>query len=256
MEANERKRKLIMVGNEAIVEAITKSKGRKSLYHFTRERNLPAIAHLDILLSSAQINPDYRGERRLKAEKVIRNGYSMMRNAHLRIPDSMMDPEITQEQFRVCLDQHVFFWPTLKDCQKMISTYKRREPEERFSVLEFDAASLLSSHYSTVKLSKYDSGSSPRFPARCSYKKSLNMFLPLDLFKVVLSNLVPGKASEIKEVLIEEQVLKVSSHLRSVYVENKEDLPKRWSHLGRPLADLQDPSLYKHNDTYYNKESN
>lgn len=121
----------------------------------------------------------------------------------------------------------------------MMDTYARREPDEEFAVLEFDAYALLSENYSTVKLSKYDSGSSPRFPTRCSYKKSLDMFLPLDEFKIVLNNLVPTKASEIREILIEGQVISVAKYLQSVYVNKSEDVPESWRSLTQPLADLR-----------------
>jgi hypothetical protein len=228
--------------SDTIVTTITKTKTRKSLFHFTRARNLPAIAHFDALWSSYQINPHVTGERRLKAVKVNNGEYSITINAHLRIPDRMIDAVITQEQFRACLDRHVFFWPTLKDCQKMMGTYARREPDERFAVLEFDAYSLISEHYSVVRLSKYDSGSSPRFPNHCSYKKSLAMFLPLNSFKIVVNNLVPTKASEIREVLIEDRVMNVSKFLQSVYVDHCEDAPECWRNLMRPLADLRDMS--------------
>lgn len=223
---------------DAVVTTITKAKSRKHLFHFTRVRNLPAIAHFDKLMSSNTINPITTGDRRLKPEKVSYHEYSITLNAHLRIANSMIDAAITQEQFRACLDRHVFFWPTLRDCKKMMDTYARREPGEAFAVLEFDAYALLSEHYSTVKLSKYDSGSSPRFPTRCSYKKSLDMFLSLDEFMIVLNNLVPTKASEIREILIEGQVNSVSKYLQSVYVNNCEDVPESWRSLTLPLADL------------------
>ncbi|SFM17884.1 hypothetical protein SAMN03159341_11958 [Paenibacillus sp. 1_12] len=223
----------------AIVAAITKAKGRKSLFHFTRASNLLAIAHLDMLLSSTTIHPHDSGERRLEARNVNFHEYSITINAHLKIVDSMMDAATSQEQFRACLDRHVFLWPTLKDCQKMIQTYARREPNERFAVLEFDAYSLLLEHYSAVRLSKYDSGSSPRYPAHCSYKKSPDMFLPLECFKTIISNTVPAKASEIREVLIEDRVMGVSKHLRTVYIDNREDMPEFWRSLMKPLANLQ-----------------
>jgi hypothetical protein len=228
--------------SDAVVTTITKAKSRKCLFHFTRVRNLPAIAHFDALLSSYKINPFFTGDRRLKAEKVNYYEYSITINAHLRISNSMFDATITQEQFRACLDRHVFFWPTLRDCQKMMGTYARRESDEGFAVLEFDAYSLLSEHYSAVKLSKYDSGSSPRFPTRCSYKKSLDMLLPINQFKIVLNNSVPTKASEIREILIEGQVNSVSKYLQSVYVDKCEDAPECWRSLMRPLADLQEVS--------------
>jgi hypothetical protein len=226
--------------NDTIATTITKANSRNSLFHFTRARNLPVIAHFDAILSSYQINLHVAGERRLKAVQVNYDDYSITINAHLRIPDHMIDATITQEQFRACLDRHVFFWPTLKDCQKMMGTYARREPDERFAVLEFDAYSLISEHYSAVKLSKYDSGSSPRFPVHCSYKKNLDMFLPLNRFKTVLNNIVPAKPSEIREVLVEDRVMNVSKYLKSVYVDRHEDAPERWSNLMRPLADLRD----------------
>src|SRR5690348_1136398 len=130
--------------SDANVTTITKAKSRKRLFHFTRARSLSAIAHFDALLSSYIINPFFAGDRRLYAEKVNYNEYSITINAHLRILNSMIDATITQEQFRACLDRHVFFWPTLRDCQKMMGTYARREPDEGFAVLEFDAYSLLS----------------------------------------------------------------------------------------------------------------
>jgi hypothetical protein len=221
---------------DAVIKSITKEKSRKSLYHFTRVRNLLSIAHFDALLSSYNINPHFAGERRSEAKEVNYYEYSITINAHLRIPDSVIDVAITQEQFRACLDRHVFFWPTLKDCQKMMDTYARREPDEGFAVLEFDAYSLLLKHYSAVKLSKYDSGSSPRFPTRCSYKKSPDMFLPLTCFKSVLNNTVPAKASEIREVLIEDQVINVSKYLRTVYVDNCKVIPECWGGLAMSMS--------------------
>jgi hypothetical protein len=217
--------------------AITKATSRKSLFHFTRASNLPAIAQLDMLLSSFKLNPEFAGERRLKAMKLKHKQHSVTINAHLKISDSMIDAAITQEQFRACLDRHVFFWPTIKDCQKMMGSYARREPGERFAVLEFDAYSLLSAHYSAVKLSKYDSGSSPRFPTRCTYKKSLDMFIPLDRFQHVWNNTVPVKASEIHEVLIEDRVSHISSYLRAVWIDQGGEIPDCWRGLERPLSD-------------------
>lgn len=100
--------------SDAVVSTITKAKSRKHLFHFTRVRNLTAIAHLDQLLSSNQINPISTGDRRLKPEKVSYHEYSITLNAHLRIANSMIDAAITQEQFRTCLDRHVFFLAHLK----------------------------------------------------------------------------------------------------------------------------------------------
>ncbi|MFD0694728.1 DUF7002 family protein [Paenibacillus sp. GCM10027628] len=222
-----------------VIAAITKPKSRKSLYHFTRVRNLPAIAHFDALFSSYKVNPHFEGERRPEAREVAYAEYSITINAHLKIHESMIDTATTQEQFRAYLDRHVFFWPTLKDCRKMMETYARREPEEAFAVLEFDAFSLLMEHHRAVKLSKYDSGSSPRFPNRCTYKKSPEMFLPLEYFKSILNKTVPANASEIREVLIEEQVINVSKYLRAVYVDNCKAIPECWSELAKPQADLQ-----------------
>jgi hypothetical protein len=125
------------VDKEAVLLAITKSKGRKSLYHFTRVRNLPAIVHNDALFSSYHLYPHHAGERRSIVKEVKYFDHTVTINAHLRIADSMIDADCTQEQFRAYLDQHVFFWPTIKDCRKMLDTYKRREPDEAFVILEF-----------------------------------------------------------------------------------------------------------------------
>ncbi len=137
----------------------------------------------------------------------------MTLNSHLRIADSMIDPSTTQEQFRAYIDQHVFFWPTLRYCREMLAMYTRREPDEGFAILEFDAYRLLSESGDNVYVSKYDSGSSPRFPARCSYKKSMEMFLPLREFENTDSRLVPTKASEIKEILIRDEITHLSDYL-------------------------------------------
>lgn len=224
--------------NEERVAAVTAATGRKFLFHFTRASNLAGMAHFDALLSSYEIDPRAAGERRVKARNAKVDECAITINAHLRIADSMIDPAITQEQFRACLDRHIFFWPTVRDCRKMMDTYARREPDERFAVLEFDAYSLLTAHEAAVKLTKYDSGSSPRFPAHCSYKKSLDMFLPLNRFKSEVSSLVPAKASEIREVLIETRVNRISDYLRAVYVDAEEAVPARWRHLARPLAEF------------------
>ncbi|OPA73266.1 hypothetical protein BVG16_29755 [Paenibacillus selenitireducens] len=225
---------------ETIIATITKTNNRTSLYHFTRASNLQAIVHFDALFASNKIHPWSIGERRAEPIQVNYQDYAITINSHIKIPDVMIDPANTQEQFRACLDQHVFFWPTLKDCRKMMDTYARREPEERFVVLEIDAYSLLFDYYPVVKITKYDSGSSPRFPARCSYKKSRDIFLPLQHFKSIVNNTVPTKASEVREVLIEEQVHNLSKYILAIYIEDIEDIPACWRGLGKPIADLQD----------------
>ncbi|MEC0370223.1 DUF7002 family protein [Paenibacillus chibensis] len=189
-----------------IVASVTPTAGRRTLYHFTRLSNLTAIAASDSLVSSGSMSPYPAGERRTSPMKVRYDRHLITINAHLCIPESMLEPDFTLEQFRAYLDRHVFFWPTRRDCQKMLSTYTRREPEEKFAVLSFDAASLLLDHYDAVKLSKYDSGSSPRYPKHCSYKKSPNMFVDLDHYKIKVNGNVPTKASEIREVLIENRL--------------------------------------------------
>lgn len=104
--------------NEANISAITKAQNRKSLYHFTRANNLPAIAHFDTLYSSYRIDPSQDGPRRLAPRHLNYQDQKVTINSHLRIADSMIDASTTQEEFRAFLDRHVFLWPTLKDCQK------------------------------------------------------------------------------------------------------------------------------------------
>lgn len=225
---------------EQIIAAMTKSQGRKSLFHFTRAANLQVMAHFDALMSSFRLNPSDTGkERRLHATTVAYGGHEVTINSHLRIADSMMEEGTTQEEFRHILNRHVFFWPTVRDCRMMMETYGRREPEGSFAVLELGAAALLSGHYSAVKLSKYDSGSSPRFPASCSYRKSPAMFLPLDSFMARTDHTVPVKASEIKEVLVEDEVTELSRYLLAVYADRREDVPERWRRLFKPLSGLK-----------------
>jgi hypothetical protein len=226
--------------NENIVSAVIRPKGRRSLFHFTRAANLPVMAHFDAMMSSFRLNPSDTGkERRLQPSTVAYGGQAVTINAHLRIADRMMEQGTTQEEFRHVLNRHVFFWPTLKDCRMMMDTYGRREPEGSFAVLELDAGALLSGHYSAVKLSKYDSGSSPRFPASCSYRKSPDMFLPLDSFMARADHTVPVKASEIKEVLVEDMVTELTKYLLAVYADRREDVPERWRLLFKPLANLR-----------------
>ncbi|MCD1257923.1 hypothetical protein B5M42_003585 [Paenibacillus athensensis] len=214
-------------------------RSRKSLYHFTRLVNVPAVAALDRLLSSSRLCPDGIGERRARAAAVRASGYEVVLNAHLRIPDGMLDPATTQEQFRATLDAHVFFWPTRRDCRSMLNTYEKREPGERFAVLEFDAYSLLTRQPDAVRLSKYDSGSAPRFPHLCGYRKSPAMFLPLRRFRHELNSLVPVKAAEIREVLIVGEVPQIGRQLTAVYLDEAGDLPESWTGLWRPLAELR-----------------
>jgi hypothetical protein len=211
-----------------IIARITKSAGRKSVYHFTRVKNLSAIAHFDSLWSSHHILQYSEGERRLAVKEVCHEGFEITVNAHLHIPTNMMEGNCTVEQFRYCLDRHVFFWPTRQDCLKMLTTYQRREPSERFAVLELEASPLLLSHWKSVRLSKYDSGSSPRFPKHCMYKKSPKMFLSLADFGHKNNYIVPVKPSEIKEILIENQVRFITKFLKVVYIENLEDMPINW----------------------------
>jgi len=212
---------------------------RKSLFHFTRLANVPAIVGLDRLVSSSRLDPHRIGERRTQATVVPYAGHNVVLNAHLRIPDSMLDPSATQEQFRAALDAHVFFWPTRRDCRSMLTTYEKREPSERFAVLEFDAYALMAARPDAIRLSKYDSGSAPRFPRHCGYKKSSAMFLPLRRFRRETSSLVPVKASEIREVLVVDEVPDIRERLIAVYLDQPGDAPQAWAKLWRPLAELR-----------------
>jgi len=201
---------------------------------------LKTIALCDMLCSSYHIHPHDAGERRLHPKEVVFREHLVMINAHLRIPEDMIDASTTMQQFRATLDRHVFFWPTRRDCLKMLDTYTRREPNEAFTILELDAHDLLFAHFSAVKLSKYDSGSSPRFPKHCTYKKSPNMFLPLNDFQLVdRANVTwPTKASEIKEILMEERVTKVSQYLKGIYVYDRAAIPEGWRGYAKPLQDF------------------
>ncbi|MGO4544864.1 hypothetical protein AB4Z29_08695 [Paenibacillus sp. 2TAB23] len=226
-----------MLKNEIIAD-VTRAQGRKRLYHFTRVKNLSVISHFDCLYSSHLLYPQSNAERRTAPIEVDFLNQSVTVNAHLRIPDQMIDASFTQEQFRACLNGHVFFWPTIRDCRKMIETYAKREKNEAFAVLEFDAPAFLQEHYSDIKITKYDSGSSPRYPQKCLYRKSPNMFLPLTHFKRNMSSLVPVKPSEIKEVLVENQASCLSKHLLAVYTEDYFHIPACWSKFGRPWSEL------------------
>lgn len=216
---------------------------RASLFHFTRVANLPAIARLDALVSSSSVYlPEEAGRRRVAVEPLKYKGESILLNPHLRIAEAMMETDTTLEQFRTYLDRHVFFWPTRTDCLKMLDTYRKREPETGFAVLEADTYTLLAAQIkagdSRVRLTKYDSGSNPRFPGRCSYRKSLRMFLPLECLGQELDEPVPRKVSEIKEVLIEGKVEGLKASLKAVYAASQEELPEEWRRLACPLTML------------------
>jgi hypothetical protein len=221
-----------------IIARITKPAGRKSVYHFTRAKNLSAIARFDALWSSHRILPRSEGERRLAIKKVCHEGFELTINPHLRIPADLMEGNCTVEQFRSCLDRHVFFWPTRQDCLKMLTTYQRREPSEHFAVLELEASLLLLAHWKSVRLSKYDSGSSPRFPKNCKYRKSLEMFLPLADFGRKNNYSIPVKPSEIKEILIENQACLITHFLKAVYCDNLNDIPSNWLGFSKSLMSL------------------
>ncbi|WP_261300608.1 DUF7002 family protein [Paenibacillus andongensis] len=225
--------------NDSIIQKITKSSKRKSLFHFTRARNMPSIAHLDALYSCVKVDPALSNERRIVSREVSFHGNVFVANAHLRIADQVMDPKITQLQFYNYLDQHVFFWPTQRECRKMLEIYSRREPYEDFAILQLEAHPLLYNFYDRVELSKYDSGSSPRFPSRCSYKKSIEMFLALDQFENVQKNDVPSKPSEIHEVLVQEKVTNLSSYLQAVYCKDIAKVPERWRSYAKSFQDFE-----------------
>lgn len=225
-----------------IVRRITNTPKRKSLYHFTRLDNLYSIFKSDSLYASDVVCPNPRGKRRTKKEGHQINGNKVMLNAHLQIPSEMMDTDTNVAQFRTFLDQHVFLWPTLRLCQRMLQMYSRREPCEKFAVLQFDAYPILSDHYDRASLSKYDAGSIPRYPKRTSYRKTLRMFLPLNEFSVRGDSLVPRIPSEIHEILILRSVSPIHCYLQGVYCTDITDVPNPWTHLYRPLREIQSPT--------------
>ncbi|WP_435168718.1 DUF7002 family protein [Paenibacillus glycanilyticus] len=223
---------------EETIALITKACGRRSAYHFTRASNLRGIAHFDSIWSSQHLLPESTGERRTLREEVSYEGASITVNSHLRIPEAMMEAGCSVEEFRNFIDKHIFFWPTKRDCLKMLTTYMRREPDEAFAVLEFEASELLLAHRESVRLSKYDSGSSPRFPKSCNYRKSPAMFVSLADFGRRTDHAVPLKPSEIKEILIEEQARSITRLLRSVYAPTQEHVPLAWLPNYQPLDRL------------------
>jgi hypothetical protein len=233
---NSRKGKITTM-KQTLIEAITKSPLRASLYHFTRARNLPAMAALDALYAPAVLSPGHAaGERRTAALQVSYAGQPAVLNAHLRITPEAMDSYTTAEEFRLCLDRHVFLWPTLRDCLAMAGMYSRREPGEAFAILKFDAAALLTDHYDAIKLSKYDSGSSPRYPHRMSYRKSCGMLLPIAEFMSAARADIPAKPSEIKEVLVERQLSPLIRYLQTLYCSELQLVPEVWQSLCQPLS--------------------
>ncbi|ETT73318.1 hypothetical protein C173_12100 [Paenibacillus sp. FSL R7-277] len=222
--------------NPSLIDAITKSPLRTSFYHFTRAVNLPAMAAFDTIYSSAVLSPAHAaGERRAVAHRVSYAGQAAILNAHLRITPEAMDPGTTAEEFRRCLDRHVFLWPTWRDCLAMAAMYSRREPGEVFAVLKLDARRVLADHYTRIRLSKYDSGSSPRFPHRMAYRKSCRMLLPLAEFMSASGRDIPVKPSEIKEVLAQDKLAPLSQYLQTVYCSQPQLVPELWQPLCRPL---------------------
>ncbi|MGN7765509.1 DUF7002 family protein [Paenibacillus sp. 22594] len=223
--------------NHCIIAAITKSPLRASLYHFTRASNLQGMAALDGIFASALLYPKYaNGIRRTETREAVYNGQLAVLNAHLRITPEAMKAGTTAEQFRTCLDRHVFLWPTERDCMAMASMYSRREPGETFAILKFDALKLLTDHFDHIRLSKYDSGSSPRYPHRMSYRKSCEMLLPIGQFMAESGPSIPGKPSEIKEVLVEYSLTPLSRYLQTVYCSNQELVPAAWRAIHEPLV--------------------
>ncbi|AZN41395.1 DUF7002 family protein [Paenibacillus albus] len=225
---------------DEIVNKVTKSSLRKSLYHFTRARNLDSVAHLDALYSSIAADPALAHESRSSRIELQLHGRVFVANAHLQITDQVMDANTTQRQFQQHLDRHVFFWPTRRSCLKMLEMYSKREPDERFVVLQLDAEALLSDYFEDVKLSKYDSGSSPRYPARVSYKKSLRMFLPLQQFETIKESYLPTKPSEIYEVLVEGKVTNLSRYLQAIYCKRDTNIPESWRSNARSFEQFKD----------------
>lgn len=221
--------------NQAIIDTIARK--RPLLYHFTRMSNLASITASDQLLSASALCPQSSLERRRSPVEVSRMHGTATLNPHLRIADSMMEEGVTQEEFRSWLNRHVFFWPTAKDCRKMLEVYRRREPDGRFCVLALDTGAFLAAHYSDVRVTKYDSGSSPRFPHRCSYRKSPRMFLPLEQFMSVDRPDVPIAVGEIREVLVDSRVLGVTSLLRAVFAPPAGELPSDWNGVRRYLLE-------------------
>ncbi|MEK4517016.1 hypothetical protein NSS64_17130 [Paenibacillus sp. FSL H8-0122] len=222
--------------NPSLIDAMTKSPIRTSFYHFTRAVNLPAMAALDAIYSSAVLSPAHAaGERRTAAHRVSYAGQATILNAHLRITPEAMAPGTTAEEFRRCLDRHVFLWPTWRDCLAMAAMYSRREPGEVFAVLKLDARSVLAGHYTRIRLSKYDSGSSPRFPHRMSYRKSCAMLLPLAEFMSSTGQDIPVKPSDIKEVLVEDKLAPLSQYLQAVYCSQPQLVPELWQPMCQPL---------------------
>lgn len=224
---------------ERLVAQITRAPGRRSLYHFTRTANLPMIAERDSLLSSRLISGEESGERRTQLMPVALGQGIALLNTHLRIVPQMFAAGTTPEVFRAYLDRHVFFWPTLRDCRYMMTSYTRREPEVSFTVLQFDALSMLIRHAHLVKLSKYDSGSSPRYPERTSYRKSLDMFLPLGQFPGSAAMAQPERPGDIREVLIENRVEQLNTALMAVYTDDRAHVPATWLDRHQPYALLQ-----------------
>lgn len=221
-----------------VIHAMTRSKGRKRLYHMTRAENLPLIEQMNRLLSSQQLAPHLSGMLREQPITTVYEPFTVTLNAHLHIPESMMATGVSRLAFHAFLDRHVFCWPTIRECQYMIASYARREPGQPVCVLELDAAALLQDHAERVKLSRYDSGSAPRYPQRCNYRKSPAMFLKLDELGQRQETWLPSKPSDIREVLIEDSIDQLSKYLFHIYSTNQEAIPACWRPLWRPLSDL------------------
>jgi hypothetical protein len=211
-----------------IVSRITNSPIREFLFHNTDIRNLNSIAHFDAMFSCHRVDPTLSQQRRTTSITTSYQGQVFIANDQLKIHDSMMATGITKQAFRAYLDKHVFFWPTYSDCKRMYTSYVRRQPNNQRVIFKFRAFDLLLSNFSRTKICKYNSGSNPLNIHACSYRKGPHIFLPANDFEVVQRHDVPTSPTEIREVLVEGEVVNISRYIEKIYCPNINMLPVSW----------------------------
>ncbi|MFD1990407.1 DUF7002 family protein [Paenibacillus nicotianae] len=218
-------------------------KSKPYLFHVTRMENFLNIMKLNALISvneaQKHIITNNLTAQSISSKRYINTPQKVLINKNSIVTEYYPNTQINiqkkyflhqsntfRNRFYLHLDNHVFLWADEKYKENMLKSYSKYD----MVTLKLNTAKLLNICKGRIYVSKFNSGSNPQYNSLS--KKSRKMFIPLRdrFFKreylKMNSNIVPRFPSQVKEILIKEEIPNLIDIIEEITINKKSNFTK------------------------------
>lgn len=218
-------------------------KSKPYLFHVTRMENFLNIMKLNALISvneaKKHIITNNLTAQSISSKRYINTPQKVLINKNSIVTEYYPNTQINiqkkyflhqsntfRNRFYLHLDNHVFLWADEKYKENMLKSYSKYD----MVTLKLNTAKLLNICKGRIYVSKFNSGSNPQYNSLS--KKSRKMFIPLRerFFKreylKMNSNIVPRFPSQVKEILIKEEIPNLIDIIEEITINKKSNFTK------------------------------